>query len=337
MSWFIVEDGGVGPYLFLELNVDGPIKSFLDELVAQARPGPRLDLRPLRGLSPWRLELAGPGCQLLAVETNRLRLLSTSAGEVGSSDAYLAERDLRAQLEPFLDQAGDSTLAGMTPAAVRDDDPEIRGRRPGAGLGEDVSAAAVFGPLPRPEHRGLQGAGGPDRARHPRVSWPGMSLRPVARPRRRRGDRGPCRRVFGDLRWHEATDSVSTAEPDHAQVQEVVNQENRIVQNHIASVADVKPGLFRWLLLKSVLKLIHFLAAVSANQGSLSGITSIHFARWVVIDAGQEAALSEQLRRELGKLSGRLHRPGEPGPDRDLEQHGRVPTVVLPCGRRRPR
>jgi hypothetical protein len=54
----------------------------------------------------------------------------------------------------------------------------------------------------------------------------------------------------------------------------VVNQENRIVQNHFASVADVKPGLFRWLLLKSVLKLIHLVAAISANQGSLSGITS---------------------------------------------------------------
>jgi hypothetical protein len=89
------------------------------------------------------------------------------------------------------------------------------------------------------------------------------------------------------LRWHEVTDSVSTAEPDHAQVQDVVKQENRIVQNHFASVAPVKPGLFRWLLLKSVLKLVHIVAAVSNNQGTLSGITSIHFARWVVIDGGR--------------------------------------------------
>ena len=80
---------------------------------------------------------------------------------------------------------------------------------------------------------------------------------------------------------------MSTAEPDHSQVEDVVNQENRVVQNHFASVADVKPGLFRWVLLKSVLKLIHIVAAVSANQGSLSGITSIHFARWVVIDGGR--------------------------------------------------
>ena len=89
------------------------------------------------------------------------------------------------------------------------------------------------------------------------------------------------------LRWHEQTDSVSTAQPDHSQVEDVVNQENRVVQNHFASVADCKPGLFRWLLLKSVLKLVQLIAAVSANQGNLSGITSIHFARWVVIDRGR--------------------------------------------------
>jgi hypothetical protein len=41
-------------------------------------------------------------------------------------------------------------------------------------------------------------------------------------------------------------------------------------------------------VLKVVLKFIHLGAAVVANQGSLSGITSIHFARWVVIDGGKK-------------------------------------------------
>ena len=61
-----------------------------------------------------------------------------------------------------------------------------------------------------------------------------------------------------------------------------------MVQNHFASVAPVKPGWFRWIVLKTVLKLIHVLAAVVSNQGSLSGITSIHFARWVVVDGGKK-------------------------------------------------
>jgi hypothetical protein len=60
-----------------------------------------------------------------------------------------------------------------------------------------------------------------------------------------------------------------------------------VVQNHFASAEPVKPGLFRMVLLKAVLKLIHFLAAVTLNKGSLSGIASIHFARWAVIDGGR--------------------------------------------------
>jgi hypothetical protein len=86
---------------------------------------------------------------------------------------------------------------------------------------------------------------------------------------------------------HEETDAVSTDDPNNEQVTSVVSQENFFVQNHFASVALVKPGLFRWLLLKLVLKLINLVAAVAENQGSLSGITSIHFARWVVIDRGK--------------------------------------------------
>src|SRR5262245_15217062 len=42
MSWFLVKHDDFGPYLFLELNVDGPIEEFLRELIARAGPG--LDL-----------------------------------------------------------------------------------------------------------------------------------------------------------------------------------------------------------------------------------------------------------------------------------------------------
>ena len=89
------------------------------------------------------------------------------------------------------------------------------------------------------------------------------------------------------LRWKEETDSVSDAQPDHSQVTQVTTRENEVVQNHFASIAEVKPGLLRRFVLKTVLGFIHVLAAVSANQGSLSGITSIHFARWVVVDGGR--------------------------------------------------
>ena len=68
-----------------------------------------------------------------------------------------------------------------------------------------------------------------------------------------------------------------------------------MVQNHFASVADVKPGPFRQFLLMAVLKIIHILAAVSANQGNLSGITSIHFARLGHHRRWAQADVLEQL------------------------------------------
>ena len=39
LSWFIVDRDGFASYLIFELNVDGPIERFLDDLVAKAGPG----------------------------------------------------------------------------------------------------------------------------------------------------------------------------------------------------------------------------------------------------------------------------------------------------------
>ena len=287
MSWFIVEGKGTAPHLVLELNVDGPIEPFLNELVAQARAGIDLIYSHCVGYPSGGSSSAG---QLVSY------LLADNVGYdcfyIGwrglAKGRILQERALRAQLETHLDKVGDSTLAGMSPSAVR-------GMIQKYVAGEPALAWAKTFP-PRPflvRYRdqvlmAIKGLGvliliglialailvwyryGP---------WPVViAIAAVV---------AIVGGLVALLRWHEVTDSQSDAEPDHAQVHDVVKQENRIVQNHFASVAPVKPGLFRWLLLKAVLKLIHVLAAVSANQGSLSGITSIHFARWVVIDGGK--------------------------------------------------
>jgi hypothetical protein len=283
MSWFIVDGFGVAPHLFFEVNVDVPIKSFLQELVAQARAGVELIYSHCVDYPP-----GGPtsGDQLVSY------LLSADIGYdcyyIGwrglSVGRILQERALRAQLETFLDTVGDSTLAGMTPTGVRHMIQEHVAADP------TLAWAKTFPPRPfLVRYRaqvlmafkvlgilvllGIIGLG--ILAWHFLGPWPDIIA--VA----------AIVGLVALLRWHEATDSVSSAEPDHAQVQDVTTQENRIVQNHFASVAVVKPGLFRWLLLKVVLKLIHLVAKFSANQGELSGITSIHFARWVVIDGGK--------------------------------------------------
>ena len=287
MSWFIVEGGEGGPLLFLELNVDGPIEPFLNDLVAKAGGG--IDSiyghcigYPSRGSG-------SPGEVVRYLLADNIGYDCYYIGWRGLNvDRILRERDLRARLETLLDQTGDATLASMQPSAIRamiqkyvTDDPTlgwaktfpprpflVRYRK------QVLMALALAGVLAVLFLIALGVF-----VWHHHGPWPVViAVAAIAAV------------VVGFvalLRWHETTDSVSNAVPVHEQVQAVVNQENRIVQNHFASVADVKPGLFRKVLLKTVLKLFHLVAAVSANQGSLSGITSIHFARWVVIDGGK--------------------------------------------------
>lgn len=69
---------------------------------------------------------------------------------------------------------------------------------------------------------------------------------------------------------------------------ELVRFEDCIVQNQLSSVNFVKqPRWFRLNVLRAVLAAINVLAKYQSNQGTLSGIPSIHFARWVVVDEGR--------------------------------------------------
>ena len=59
--------------------------------------------------------------------------------------------------------------------------------------------------------------------------------------------------------------------------------EDRQPQNHLSSIIYVKAGKFRLATLKLVLFLVNVVANVVATKGNLSGIVTIHFARWVVL------------------------------------------------------
>lgn len=62
----------------------------------------------------------------------------------------------------------------------------------------------------------------------------------------------------------------------------VRRREDVQVQNHMISVTRVKAGWFRLQVLRLVLWAINLFARLRANRGSLGGIDSIHFARWVL-------------------------------------------------------
>jgi hypothetical protein len=286
MSWFVVESSGTS-WLFLEINVDSPIESFLKVLVTAARAG-------LDQIYSHCVRYPGKGTTADIVVQYLL------GANIGYDCYYIAwrgidvqrilrERDLRARLERHLDQTGDSTLAAMQPAAIRSMLQQLVNAEPALCWTRPVpvrpflvrcrsAVLLILGVLGVLAVLGLTVAAievwrqeGP---------WPVIAALAVVA--------GLAGGLLGYLRWREMTDFVADAQPSQTQVASVVNQENRVVQNHFASVVDVKPGRFRWALLKLVLKLIHLLAALSFNQGNLSGITSIHFARWVVINGGKQ-------------------------------------------------
>jgi hypothetical protein len=99
--------------------------------------------------------------------------------------------------------------------------------------------------------------------------------------------------LLATLRRKEETDPsisdtpVEDAQPGAAIVEELVSRENRRPQNHLASINTVKPGPFRFVLLKVVLIFIEILGRIKYYKGNLGGIPSIHFARWAVIDNGK--------------------------------------------------
>ena len=57
------------------------------------------------------------------------------------------------------------------------------------------------------------------------------------------------------------------------------------MQNHLVSITDVKDGWLRLLTMRAVLMVIDIMAKYVSTRGNLSGIVTIHFARWVVLTA----------------------------------------------------
>jgi hypothetical protein len=91
------------------------------------------------------------------------------------------------------------------------------------------------------------------------------------------------------LRLKESTDPVKSDAPNPDNLKKLVEKEDRThsVQNHMASITIVKPGWLRRATLWTVLWAVNLLARARATHGELSGIPSIHFAHWSLIDGGR--------------------------------------------------
>jgi hypothetical protein len=94
--------------------------------------------------------------------------------------------------------------------------------------------------------------------------------------------------VYAFLLWrHERSDKAENLKPDEETVRVLAAAEDHAVQNPFTAIGFVKPGLFRRLTILGVLNGVAFAARHVFNRGSLAGVKTIHFARWVFLNEGR--------------------------------------------------
>lgn len=86
------------------------------------------------------------------------------------------------------------------------------------------------------------------------------------------------------VRIHEARDPMSHAGPSAAHLTALRAIEDHAAQNQFTALGFVKPGWFRAVTARVILGLIGFGARHIFNNGTLAGVKTIHFARWVPLD-----------------------------------------------------
>lgn len=90
--------------------------------------------------------------------------------------------------------------------------------------------------------------------------------------------------AFRELRHLEQTDfTQSNPQLSSAQLKLFAAQEDQIVQNHLASMVLVKPGMLRGFLITSALRLLHLVVPIFNWNGYLGSMRTIHFAHWTLV------------------------------------------------------
>lgn len=79
----------------------------------------------------------------------------------------------------------------------------------------------------------------------------------------------------------EKTDKEFSRTRYDKRAKELAAREDKVVQNQMTNVVDMKPGRFRLFTLKLVFTLVEVAARYLFTNGKLGGIPTIHFARWV--------------------------------------------------------
>jgi hypothetical protein len=94
------------------------------------------------------------------------------------------------------------------------------------------------------------------------------------------------------LRYHEKRDVPNSSTASAESVRAFRDDEDYGPQNQIMAVGLVKPGLFRKITTRAILGIADYATRHIYNRGVLSGLNTIHFARWVVFDDGRRLFFS---------------------------------------------
>jgi hypothetical protein len=249
-------------HLIYMSDIDGSVAEHLAELVDLAPKGLDQILGHCEGYPPPAVRRPTRDDRLAFLDARAVKAGAMYVNTVGRTLRQVREEArLRDEIQAFLD-GGD--FDGVEPAAARDAIRRfVRAREdlrwagePAAKPGSLARAADALGALGLPLEL--------------------IALAPVL---------VPLLPVWGALlRLHEISDSAATIAPSGAHVRELAALEDRTAQNPFAAVGNRKPGLTRLATATGILRLVDYGARYIFNRGSLTGVTTIHFARWVFLD-----------------------------------------------------
>lgn len=75
---------------------------------------------------------------------------------------------------------------------------------------------------------------------------------------------------------------------DKQHIREIVERETALVQCQFSAMGNIKPGWVRKQTMMFLLTLTNFLAPYLFSKGKLSGIPTVHFARWIIVNKGRQ-------------------------------------------------
>lgn len=251
-------DATVPAQLVFLSDIDGSARSYLSRLVDAAGEGLDEVYRHCAGYP----EIPTPRERRLYLRRHLVRAAAAYVNTVGRSvDQVRHDAAVRDAVEDFLDRRD---WSGQAPAAVRAAVQEHVGSKP--------HLRAALRPAPRPglSWRIRQVA---HLVATAAVLLLLLPLIVVALPF-----------WLLALRYREVRDVPDTPPPDPAHVRRLAEDEDRLVHNQFSAVGFVKAGWLRRTTVRAVLWGIDLSARHRFNRGSLAGIRTIHFARWVFLD-----------------------------------------------------